>query len=67
MVTITFRTDNAAFGDQDNPEDDNLTDLRAESARILRKIARTLEEGSDGGTILDLNGNKVGVWDLDGD
>ncbi len=67
MVTIKFKTDNAAFGDQDDPENQDLADLRSESARILRKIARTLEEGSDGGVILDLNGNKVGVWDLDGD
>ena len=46
--TITIDTDNAAFDDP------------GEFARILRTLARRCEEGPITGSILDVNGNRVG-------
>ena len=54
MLTIAFRTDNAAF-DQD---------VRAEAARLLRRVAERLEVGADEGACIDANGNGVGAWSL---
>lgn len=50
--TLTIETDNAAF--RDDP---------SEVARILREVARKIQhEGKDYGTIMDVNGNKVGEF-----
>lgn len=55
MLTIQFKTDNAAFAE----------DGSAEVARILRKIASKIENTRDGsGPAVDLNGNTVGHWSL---
>lgn len=53
-MRIQFRTSNAAFQGR----------RKSESARILREIAEKLEEGHDEGIIQDVNGNKVGSWNL---
>lgn len=58
-MRLSFETDNAAFGD------DNDTDRAHECARILRLIASQIERGSRGGQCVDLNGNKVGSWELE--
>jgi hypothetical protein len=58
-VTIT-NTDNAAFGDDE-------TDARAEAARIIRKAAEAIEQGSDRGRLRDINGNSVGSFEVGGD
>ena len=58
MSGLTLKIDstgNAAF--TDGP--------REEIARILRKVANDITDGKEGGVILDVNGNKVGAWDLD--
>ena len=58
-LTLEINMDNAAFGeDYDNPE------WQPEAARILRKVADRIESGSDGGGIVDINGNKVGEWGI---
>lgn len=68
MLTLKFSTDNAAFGDADDGEDQHDTDTRSESARLLRELADTLESGSTThGGIYDVNGNKIGTWRLEGD
>ena len=51
--TLTFRTDNAAFDDDEAP---------AEIARILRAAADLAEFGANRGVIRDSNGNTVGEW-----
>ena len=56
MITITIKTDNAAF------EDGNRTD---EIARILREIADDISSGHTP-VVNDLNGNKVGSVMLTG-
>ena len=46
--------DNAAFD----------TYPRQEAAQILRKIAGELENGLEGGTARDYNGNPIGQWGI---
>ena len=57
MLQITLDTTNAAFEDN----------CPIEVARILRDLAARIENGLgsglDRGTLLDSNGNAVGVWD----
>lgn len=57
QFTVTIDTDNAAFdGD----------DCGAELARILREIAQKVEDGADEGNAFDINGNRVGSFELAG-
>lgn len=62
MLTLTIKTDNAAFADDDGTESDEA--MRRECARILRDAARKLENGSDHGTLHDVNGNRCGSFSL---
>lgn len=46
-------------------ENESFTeDARAETIRIIRRVADRLES-EDGGTCRDINGNSVGTWDYD--
>jgi hypothetical protein len=54
-MKIEFKTGNAAFEGEDNYE----------VVRILRDIADQVERGCALGIIIDINGNKVGKWDLE--
>lgn len=57
--TVTFCTDNAAFGGDDGGDDGSL-----EVSRILRELAEKIEDyGLIEGEVLrikDINGNRVG-------
>ena len=56
MLTVKLNTENDAFGDGNGG---------AEIARILRRLADAIEDGSSGpGTLNDANGNRVGSWTL---
>jgi hypothetical protein len=55
MFKIEIETGNAAFED----------DRNMELARILRQIAERLENGEDAGRVLDINGNKVGSFEME--
>ena len=52
---LKISSENAAFAD--NPE--------YETARLLRQTADRLENGIPGGMLMDINGNRVGHWDLE--
>jgi hypothetical protein len=55
MLKLTIDTSNAAFdGD----------DLYTECAKILRDVATAIEHGTRGGPLHDINGNRVGRFDL---
>ena len=54
MLTLTIKTDNAAFTD----------DAGEEIARILRHAADKLAEGYDYVYLMDYNGNNVGTAEL---
>lgn len=57
MLTLKIRTDNAAFdGD----------DLAPELARVLRIVATSIEHGTRGAPLHDINGNQVGRFDITG-
>ena len=51
MFTLQFTTDNEAFSDGN---------AQSEIARILHKVAEQVKQGSEGGRIMDINGNSVG-------
>ncbi len=57
-LTIRFSLENAAF----RHEDDSLNYF--EISRALQKIAKQIENGSDGGSVRDINGNTVGEWKI---
>jgi len=52
MLNIKFDTANDAFCD----------DETGETVRILREIAKKIEQGRENGSVMDLNGNKIGTW-----
>lgn len=58
MLHVEIKTTNAAFGE-------DLHEVAAECADILRNAAAMLERGSAEGTLMDSNGNTVGSWRLD--
>ena len=60
--TLKLETGNEAFSAVG--EETDAQARKAEIARILRKVAETLEEGPH--TIKDYNGNRVGFYDLKG-
>lgn len=57
MMTIKFKTTNAAFRENDG-------DLELQSIEILKEIIEKLENGYKEGNCFDVNGNKVGEWKL---
>lgn len=63
-MKIKFSTDGAAFQDEYADEATNDIYTRNEVVRILRGIAANIEYGYDDGSIMDINGNKIGEWSL---
>jgi len=66
MITITIKTDNAAFSEDDG--EPTGAARQAEIARILRELAEHYENGGvyAGHRLRDVNGNTVGsVEDTD--
>lgn len=62
-MKIQFSTSGAAFKDIRTMEDDDWT-FRSECIRILDKIKIQINQGYDSGLIMDINGNKIGSWEL---
>lgn len=63
MLKIEFKTGNAAFNDPCTGEPNAIYE-RNECIRILKEITKRLENGYSEGSCMDLNGNKVGTWEL---
>lgn len=61
MFTLSIKTANAAFRDDDGLETDNALD--GEISRILRELAKRLRTERGEGPICDVNGNTVGRWE----
>ena len=55
-ITIDINTDNSAFEDRDE-----------EINRILVRVASSIKNGRVGGPVIDINGNKVGRYEVDGE
>lgn len=66
LFKVEIKTDNAAFHADDRDDDGHdSAACGAELARILRELARGIEDGiaeDDGGNVRDVNGNTVGKW-----
>lgn len=61
MLKIEIKTGGAAFCDPFTGEESELNEA-IECKRLLEKICEQLEDGMTNGTIMDINGNKVGSW-----
>ena len=57
-MKIEFTTENAAFSEECGGS------LEYETIRILGEICENIEIGCTEGSIVDINGNKVGYWKL---
>lgn len=55
MFKLEFETDNEAF---------SYSYGASETARILRKLAKRIEEGDLDGNVMDSNGNTIGSYEL---
>lgn len=63
MLRIEFKTGNAAFRDEDgNLDGYTVADYLREKAN---DIADDIENGYEEGFLVDINGNKVGSWQLE--
>ena len=57
-MKIEFTTENAAFSEECGGS------LEYETIRILGEICENIEIGCTEGSIIDINGNKIGDWKL---
>lgn len=63
-MKIKFSTDGAAFYDEYEDYLTNESIKEQEVIRILKRIIDDIELGCDCGSIMDINGNKIGEWSL---
>lgn len=63
-MKIEFSTDGAAFYDEYEDFITNISIKEREVVRILKNIINDIKIGCDCGSILDINGNKIGEWSL---
>ncbi len=61
MLKIEIQTGGAAFCDPFTGKPSEI-DEAIECRRILEGICEEIEEGAIRGSIIDINGNKVGEW-----
>lgn len=57
MFKLEFDTDNAAFDHR----------AASETARILREVGEKIKNGYFNGKVMDVNGNSIGTFELNGD
>ena len=62
-MKIEFSTDGAAFKDS-YTGDDNDAAFWSEYTRIISRINDQIASGHKYGSIMDINGNKIGEWSL---
>ena len=65
MFKLEFATGNAAFGDERDPEYVQRVDKLREINRIMQNVTTEIAYGKTDGSIMDVNGNKIGKWSLD--
>ena len=61
---MEIKTDGAAFCDAFTGEPDRTSEAM-EIRRILNRVIEKLELGYTDGSLMDINGNKVGEWKMD--
>lgn len=63
-MKIQFNTGTAAFRNEYETAEVNSIYRGQEVVRILEQIIRQVEDGRENGSIFDINGNKIGKWEL---
>ena len=63
-MKIQFSTSGTAFQDEYADKETNDLYTREEVVRILKKIIHDIEYDYKYGSIMDINGNKIGQWEL---
>lgn len=63
-MKIQFSTSGSAFRSEYEDEFGNDHTTREECIRIISKIVYDVARGEDHGPIMDINGNKIGSWEL---
>lgn len=63
MFTLTIKTGNAAYRDDEGNFNRDIA--VAEIARQMTLVLEQLKHGYDGKGIIDINGNRVGEWELE--
>ena len=64
-MKLQFSTDGAAFHDEYAGEISNAIYKEHEIVRILQKVIYDIEVNRmDSGSIMDINGNKIGRWEI---
>ncbi len=61
MFKLEIKTGGAAFCNPDTGSEDEFRE-GIEINRLLAKVQLSIEEGYTSGTIIDINGNRVGKW-----
>lgn len=63
-MKIQFNTGGSAFGSEYETDEANSIYKGQEIIRILQEIIRQVEDGREDGSVFDINGNKIGKWEL---
>ena len=63
-MKIQFSTEGAAFKDEYADEETNGIYTAREVIRILERLVGEVATGKTKGSIMDINGNKIGSWEL---
>lgn len=64
MFKMEIKTSGAAFCDAFTGEPDKVSEAM-EIRRILKRVIEKLELGYTKGSVMDINGNRVGKWEID--
>lgn len=62
MFTCKIKTGGAAYRDENG---DGYDRYNHELIRNLKEIITKMERGDGNGYIMDINGNKVGTWNIE--
>lgn len=63
-MKIQFSTGGSAFGSEYETDEMDSIYRGQEIIRILKRIITQIENGYEDGAIMDINGNKVGKWEI---
>lgn len=64
-MTISFTTENDAFGIDEETKWRREYIRNEEIKRVLKNVCNQIDNGKTYGPCMDINGNKVGTWSLD--
>lgn len=65
MLKIEINTENAAFNIDGETQWERDYWRNLELKRVLKNVMNQLDNGNVSGSCIDINGNKVGIWELD--